>query len=410
MQNQYIMNKHKLSDYNYELPKSIIAQTPHEPADECKMLFWNWSKIEDKIFKDIPKIINKNSIIFINNSKVIKSRLLINKKTIIIDKDWQHKSINKWEIFFLKIVDTNKFEALVYPWKKLKPWTKIRFDFKPNFEFEIDSNSDEWRIIKSSNPNIIEIFDKYWQMPLPPYINYQKIKEEQYQPIFAKNPWSTASPTACLHFTDNLLKKLKSQWILFEYITLHIGLWTFKPIDTQDIKDYEIHPETVEVEIDIFEKIASLKLSKRTIVAIWTTVTRTLESLPYLWKKIMKTSYQENRINTNIQKKIVSTITPTTKNYWDNMSKKLNNDITSNIYINWNNIVFETKLFLYPNQNTNLLIIDELITNFHLPKSSLLTLVSSFMWYDEMFKCYKHAISKNYKFFSFWDAMYIKKT
>jgi len=247
---------------------------------------------------------------------------------------------------------------------------------------------------------IEDILEKYWIMPLPPYIQYSKDKEKPYQPIFAQKPWSVAAPTASLHFTENLLNKLKEKWCKFEYTTLHIWLGTFKKVDTQDITKYDIHSETVQINLDIFEKIAKYKLNKKPTIAVWTTVTRTLESLPYLWK------YLKN-------KNLISNFSKSTINFWDKLTENIENEKkyifdVKEIASNWNKncLYFKTKLYIYPWFNFK--IIDQLITNFHLPKSSLLMLVAAFMGYENMIKTYQYAIKKKYKFFSFWDAMWIR--
>jgi len=400
------MNK-KITDllniklYDYKLPKDLIAQKPSIPPDTCKLLHWNWEKITDLRFKDIINFLSSNDVLFFNNSKVIKARILFsinNEKSKINNhkkNDLLHWNIDKngkMEILFLKKLGNNIFEALVRPWKKFKIWKKIKLW---KYIFEILDYTQDGRIIKlHSQEDIFNVLEKIGILPLPPYIEYSKDKEKPYQPIIAQKKGSIASPTASLHFTSNLLKQLKNKWIKFIESTLHIWLWTFKIIDTENIQDYQIHSETIEILSDIFDKIAENKLKWKKIIAVWTTSTRILESLPYLYKKIknntLKIKYYE---------------------YWD----KITNNITYkeiNKFINWNAlvkkwiIIFDTKLYIYPWFKYK--IIDKLITNFHLPRSSLLLLVTAFMGYENMMKCYHHAIKNWYKFFSFGDAMFIE--
>lgn len=374
-----------INDYDYTLPQELIAQHPCDKADECKLLIVDDNWIKDLQFKEIENIIDKNTVMFLNNTKVIKSRIpLINVK-VYSDKSSREKKIDKWELFFLKMIDTNKFEALVYPWKKFQVWHVLVLWW---YELKVLEITLEWRIFETNCPDIEELLDRIWQMPLPPYIKYSKDKEHPYQTIFAAKSWSTASPTASLHFTKELINNIEEKWIIIEYWTLHIWLWTFKKVDVEKIKDYDIHKEQVEFDLNIFQKIESIKKSNKKILSIWTTITRSLESLPYLRKinKIWKNEYRDNL----------------TKEITIEQAK----EFIHNIIIENNIIKFETKLFIYPWRK--FYITDELITNFHLPKSSLLMLVSAFVWFNETKQIYEYAINNNYRFFSFGDAMYIK--
>jgi S-adenosylmethionine:tRNA ribosyltransferase-isomerase len=280
---------------------------------------------------------------------------------------------------------------MVFPWKKFNIWTTIYLT--ENIKIHIKKISYEGRIIEVEWGNFENILKDYWQMPLPPYIEYTKEKEEPYQPIFASKPWSTASPTASLHFTSNLLEELKKKWITQHYTTLHIWLGTFKIVEVSNIEKYDIHTEITEIEADIWDKIYKAKL-KWKILATWTTVTRTLESLPYLYKKIENSLTLSNQV----------------RKFWEwisnNITEKQYDNFIKTVTNQWKEIQFETKLFIYPWFSFK--IIDELITNFHLPKSSLLMLVAWFMWHKNMFDCYNFAIQNNYRFFSFGDVMYIR--
>ncbi len=379
-----------LDSYDYNLPKELIAQTAFDPADECKLLYCkNW-EIKDLIFKNIENLIWENDVLFLNNSKVIKARIRTDETIIFnfISQDDKNSVCNKCEMFFLKDLWQNEFEALVYPWKKFKVWKQVDIS---RYRFEIVWNTEEWRIIKYLwKESIIEVFDKLWSMPLPPYIEYKKDKEAAYQPVFAQTSWSVAAPTASLHFTEDLLKRLEKKWVKKLYSTLHIWLGTFKVVDVQNIKDYEIHSETVQIPIDMFKQIWELKEKWKNLIAVWTTATRILESLPYLYKKLEKTNKLQN-------------------NYFDSLDV-LDSDVEK--FISWDILIenwiisFDTKLFIYPWFKYKL--VDKLITNFHLPKSSLLMLVVAFMWYENMMKAYEHAIKNKYRFFSFGDAMMIE--
>jgi len=392
------MDLTKLSSYNYDLPKELIAQTAHNPADECKLLYCKDWEIKDLIFKDILDFLDENHILFFNNSKVVKARITGDEEIsfYVIDEKGNKKECKNCEILFLKKVEWNTFEALVRPGKKFKVWRK--FDIN-GYIFEVVDFTKEWRLIKlHSDEDIFDVLEKIWQMPLPPYIEYSKEKETPYQPVQAKKEGSVAAPTASLHFTKDLFEKLEKKWVGKLESTLHIGIWTFKTVDVEDITSYDIHSETVEVPLDIFKKIWELKQEWKKIVAVWTTATRILESLPYLYKWL-------SRINSENFHKIKSS-------FFDELVENISDEevekfIASKPVILNGIISFDTKLYIYPWFKYKL--VDKLITNFHLPKSSLLMLVAAFMWYKNMMKAYKHAVENKYRFFSFWDAMFIEK-
>lgn len=383
-----------LESYDYELPQDLIAQNPAQPADSCKFLVCEQShsniQFKDMIFKDIINLV-QDSVFFFNDTKVIKSRIFL-KNVLAISPDWVEKFIKDWEIFFLRHIDKNSFEALVRPGKKFVPWTQIIID---DAVFLITDITKDWRIIKTE-VDIEQFMEKHWVMPLPPYIDFSVEKQLPYQPIFAQNPWSVASPTASLHFTKDVLDWLKAWWNQFEYITLHIWLGTFKMVDSQDIRDYDIHTEQVSIDKDIFGKIMRYKLWWKSTITTWTTATRVIESLPYLWIKL-------------VEYNLIDSIASDVVNYWNDFTNQLDwsKNYIINVYRDWNIISFETKLFIFPWFEFK--IIDWLITNFHLPKSSLLMLVAWLVWYENLMKIYEHAIAQRYKFFSFWDAMFVKK-
>lgn len=393
------MDLTKLSSYDYNLPKELIAQEHAYPAHNSKLLYFD-GKIHDLIFKDIVNLLSSKDILFFNNSKVVKARIIWDDKINfkIIWENNEEKLCKNCELLFLKKLNNNTFESLVRPGKKLKKWKTIKIT-KQNKEyiFKVKDYLENWRIIEIISPkkDIFEILDEIGKMPLPPYIEYSEEKEKPYQPIQAKKEGSVAAPTASLHFTPELIKRLKEQNIKFLESTLHIWMWTFKTVDTEDITKYNIHSETVEIPLSIFEKIADLK-KNHYITAVGTTSTRILESLPYLYQKI---KLENPKLYNQLK-----------RDFWENfkINKEQANNFIQNINFYNNTIQFDTKLYIYPGFEFK--IIDKLITNFHLPKSSLLMLVAAFMWYENMFKCYQHAIKNNYKFFSFWDAMFIDKT
>ncbi len=235
--------------------------------------------------------------------------------------------------------------------------------------------------------------EQYGELPLPPYIEYSKEKEADYQTRFARVDGSVAAPTASLHFTDELLESIHNPK---EYVTLHVGLGTFKGIDVTDIRDYQIHREVIEVEFEIFQKIAQYKNTGKKLIAVGTTVCRTLESLPSLWR--------------SIDEELKELLDQDTRAYWDTLTQDLgdHNWIENISYESRaESLTFSTSIYITPWYVFR--IIDELITNFHLPESSLLVLVSAFMGRESIEKIYSHAIEGKYRFFSFWDGMYIQE-
>ena len=395
---------YSLSDYDYDLPQELIAQDLASPADNAKLLVYDKSTwtIKDSIFHELPSLIQEWSHFFFNTSKVVKARIPIPKFD--------------GEIFFLEQhTDEYTFDALVRPWKKMKVWTIVPVW---DYIFEIVGMTEQWRVVRCSHP-IFEVLEAIWQMPLPPYIWYDESKSDSYQPLQAKQPWSVAAPTASLHFTPQTYSDLKNMQCSINEVVLHIWLGTFKQVDTESIQDYDIHSEKAEVWWDIFRKIMTIKQSWKPLVAVGTTVTRTLETLPYVRKELQKSN------------QALECFDQETKEYWDTITKSISEEKAQWFVKSWSlkgewtirndtnqwwyivhptilssNITFESALYIYP--WFDFLIIDQLITNFHLPKSSLLMLVAGFIWFENMKKIYEHAIAKKYMFYSFWDAMLIK--
>jgi len=372
-----------LSDYDYELPQKLIAQSAAHPADSCKFLVYDKRSdtTSDTIFHTFPQLTTPDSLIIFNTTKVVKARipLQFGEKT--------------GEIFYLESVTETSCNALVRPGKKFPVWSTIQIT--DGVTCNVDSISEEWRILTFSEP-VLPLLQRLWQMPLPPYIGYDKSKESDYQTVFAQQPGSVAAPTASLHFTENVLQQLKERSVATSECILHVWLWTFKQVNVEDITSYDIHKESIEVTPKLFKDIANNKLWGKPVIWVWTTVTRTIESLPYLWKQLpdkektrcsQKTVQRRNDLITDIDEtqasKFIAQREPTTT---------------------WRSV--QTQLYIIPWFTFR--IIDQLITNFHLPKSSLLMLVAAFVWYKKMRELYDHAITNSYRFYSFGDAMYLK--
>jgi S-adenosylmethionine:tRNA ribosyltransferase-isomerase len=378
-------------DYHYSLPPELIAQEAAHPHHDARMMVidrWIGTIEEETTFYELDRYMSHNRVIFFNDSRVIPSRLRLNNAEVT-PISGTSSMITEGEIFFLAHHDNNRFEALVKPWNKFKVGNKILAYW---VIFHIEEITESWRILRIEWEEITSILKEFGELPLPPYIDYKKVKEEDYQTVFAAHDGSVAAPTASLHFTEALIDKLPQKK---EYITLHVWLGTFQWINTDDVRDYEIHSESIEISLALFHKIYDIHHSGEKIVAVWTTVCRTLESLPYLWKGLDET--------------IKGMINSTVREYWDSISHSTwEQDYIHTVRFteNENKLHFETTIYITPGHTFR--IVDELITNFHLPESSLLVLVSAFLGYTEVMEIYRKAIEWNYRFYSFGDGMYIR--
>jgi S-adenosylmethionine:tRNA ribosyltransferase-isomerase len=377
---------YSLDSYTYYLPDELIAQEAVHPQHDARLMIVDRTSgtlESEDIFWNLDTYIPEDRIIFFNDSRVLPARIRL-ENTKIQNKEGGEGIIKKGEILFCQKQVDGTFEALVRPGNKFKVGTKIFIEW---WYIEVIAQSHDGRILKAHGITIEEIMKNSWELPLPPYIAYDKGKEEDYQTIFAKKDGSVAAPTASLHFTPELLAKLPEEKIA---ITLHVGLWTFQGVDTEDIREYKIHKEMAEIDIALFTKIATEKQGGKRILAVGTTVCRTLESLPYLWHAL------EREIREWFAKNV--------QDFWENFPKEIG--IIGHIESRGTTIFFETSIFLYPGKNIH--IVDDLITNFHLPESSLLMLVSTFLGRENTLKLYEYAREKRYRFFSFGDGMYIR--
>ena len=342
----------KLSDYDYDLPSKLIAQSPLEKRDDSKLLILDretW-KLKDKKFSNIFKYLWKDDVLVVNQTRVINARL---KGKI----EWKTEGKKECEIFLHKQISSDTWDCLVYPGKKIKVWKNITFDF--GLIAIIENISISWRIVKFNKSwvEFLSLIDKIWEVPLPPYIKEKLGNSKRYQTVFNKISGSVAAPTAGLHFTDALLKKLEKEGVKIEKVLLHVWLWTFASVETENIKDHKMHSEYIEIDKETAERLNKYKKEWKRIIAVWTTSNRALESFTdqngILW-------------------------------YWNK----------------------ETNIFIYPWYKWKF--VDSLITNFHLPKSTLIMLVSALAGRENIKKAYSHAIKHKYRFFSFWDAMWIR--
>jgi S-adenosylmethionine:tRNA ribosyltransferase-isomerase len=339
----------KLSDFNYDLPQELIAQDPLEDRSSSRLMTVNkrTGEIAHDIFKDIIQYLNPGDCLVINNTKVIPARLLGLKsdtKAAI-------------EILLLKRRENNIWEVLVKPGKKAKPGARIIFGEGELVGEIIDIIEEGNRLIRFEFEGIFEeILDKLGQMPLPPYITHQLKDKNRYQTVYAKHEGSAAAPTAGLHFTNELLDQIQAKSVSIANITLHVGLGTFRPVKVDDILKHHMHSEYYLIEESEADKINKAKIRGNRIISVGTTTTRTLESVADERGRIQAAS-------------------------------------------GW------TDIFIYPGYQFK--IVDALITNFHLPQSTLLMLVSAFSSREIILEAYKAAVEEQYRFFSFGDAMFL---
>ncbi len=337
----------KLSDYDFYLPEELIGQTPAEPRDSSKLMVLNKNtkEIEHKIFRDIIDYLKAGDVLVRNSTKVIPARLIGKKETGGIH-----------EVFLLKRINLDTWEVLINKAKKVKIGQILTFgDILKGELLEIKDDGN--RIIKFLyDGSFEEILDKLGQMPLPPYITEKLENKERYQTVYAIKGQSVAAPTAGLHFTEDLFNKIKEKGIEVVDVFLEVGLGTFRPVQVENVLEHKMHSEFYEVPKEAVNIINKAKKEGRRIIAVGTTAIRTLES-----------ACNEDGLLT--EKKD------------------------------------DTEIFIYPGYKFK--VVDALITNFHLPKSTLLMLVSALAGKDFIFKSYDEAVKNKYKFFSFGDATFI---
>lgn len=328
-----------LSDFDYDLPDNMIAQEPAHPRDHARLLVYDRStaEITDDFFYNLLDYLPETTTLVINNSKVEKCRLLFDE--------------GSREVFILNAVNNSTVRALVRPGKKFKKGETVDLTNKISAEV-LDIDEEGIRTLKLDPTLENPIYDQHKYTPFPPYIEQDESLSEEYQTVYARDIGSKAAPTAGLHFTEELLKKIKKQGIQQAEVTLHVGLGTFAPVKTEDIDEHTMHSEWYEID----RSTARLLNASSHITAVGTTSIRVLES------------------NADEQRQFK----PETR---------------------------ETDIFIRPGYEFKAS--EALITNFHLPKSTLLMLVAAFMGYEEMQKVYQHAIDENYRFYSFGDAMLI---
>lgn len=339
-------------EYDYDLPQKFIAQTPLKNRSDSKLLLLNKDNgnIKEDVFKNIGNYLKKGDVLVLNDTKVIPARLIGEKE--------ETKAVI--ELLLLKDIEGDIWECLAKPGKRLHVGTIISFG-NGLLKAEVIEKKDEGIVhVKLIYEGILmEILESLGTMPLPPYIHESLQDQSRYQTVYAKNLGSAAAPTAGLHFTNELLDELSKMGVEILYVTLHVGLGTFRPVEVSDITKHHMHSEYYIMTKEVAEKLNKAKEEERNIYAVGTTSTRVLETVAHKYDKFCACSG-------------------------------------------------DTDIFIYPG-NFEFKAIDGLITNFHLPKSTLLMLVSALSKKEYILNAYEYAKEHDFRFFSFGDAMFIKK-
>ncbi len=338
----------KVSEFNYELPEELIAQTPIEKRDESRLMILDKQNktIEHKVFKDIIDYLQPGDVLVRNNTKVIPARLYGKKET----------GANV-EFLLLKNIEADYWECIVRPGNKLHVGTKVIFGDGLLKAQILEVMPGGTRKVEFQYQGIFnEILDKIGLMPLPPYIHEELKQKDRYQTVYAKYNGSAAAPTAGLHFTKELLEKLQEKGIIIANVTLHVGIGTFRPVKEETVEAHQMHSEHYYIKKEDVDKINQAKENGKRVIAVGTTSCRVLETI----------ANEKGRV-----------------------------EIAEG----------DTQIFIYPGYKFKIL--DGLITNFHLPQSTLLMLVSALAGKDYIMNAYEEAVKERYRFFSFGDAMFI---
>lgn len=343
-----------ITDYDYELPKELIAQVPSEKRENCKMMVLDKinKTISNKYFFDITDYFDSNDVLVLNNTKVIPARIFGKKDTGA-----------NIEVFLLKQLSGKTWEVLIKPSKRVKEETIIEVSDELKVRVLTRENEGKWLVELLYDGDFYEILDRVGNIPLPPYIERQMTDEqfksldyERYQTVYAQKEGSVAAPTAGLHFTEDILHKLKDKGVTICYVTLNVGIGTFRPVKVDNILEHKMDSEEFEITRETADIIMNAKKQGKRITAVGTTTVRTLETCMQKYNQIL-------------------------------------------------DVIDDSTLFIYPGFEFK--VVDRLITNFHLPKSTLLMLVSALAGREYILDAYKMAITEKYKFYSYGDCMLI---
>ena len=345
-----------LSDFDYELPEELIAQMPADKRENSRMLVLNRDShtLEHKHFYDIVDLIEPDSLLVLNDTKVLPARLRGHKETGA-----------NIEIFLLKQTVEDCWDVLIKPSKRVRPGTIVKVSDELSVEvLERLEDDGEWSVRLLFEGDVLDVLHRNGNIPLPPYIerkmqsdDLKKLDFERYQTVYARDEGSVAAPTAGLHFTQDILKKLADKGVEIKYVTLNVGLGTFRPVKCENVLEHKMHSEAFEISEDTACAVNNAKREGRKIIAVGTTTVRTLETAYQQFGKVKACRSA-------------------------------------------------SELFIYPPYEFK--VVDNLITNFHLPKSTLLMLVSALAGKEFIFEAYREAIAQKYRFYSYGDCMYIR--
>ncbi|HHY92184.1 MAG TPA: tRNA preQ1(34) S-adenosylmethionine ribosyltransferase-isomerase QueA [Firmicutes bacterium] len=339
----------RLEEFDYDLPAELIAQTPLARRDASRLLVLNRQTggIEHRVFHDLPLFLRPGDVLVLNNTRVLPARLLGRRAA----------SGGKVEVLLLRELEPDQWEVLVKPGRRCPEGEELTFGGGRLRARVLRRTPEGGRVVAFSpgGKDFLQLLSEIGRMPLPPYIHTELQDQERYQTVYARHLGSAAAPTAGLHFTPDLLQAIQGQGVEILYLTLHVGLGTFRPVREENVEKHHMHEEYYIVHPEVAQRINTAKEEKRRVVAVGTTVVRTLES-----------AGQSGRVQPGA---------------------------------GW------TDLFIYPGFTFH--IVDALVTNFHLPKSTLLMLVAAFAGRETVLRAYQEAVKERYRFFSFGDAMFI---
>lgn len=371
-----------VKDFDYELPKELIAQDPLEDRSSSRLLVLDkeTGEVNHRHFTDILDYLEPGDCLVINDTKVIPARLL----------GFKEETGAHVEVFLLKRKDDSIWECLVRPGKKLRSGAKVTFgDGRLKAEI-LETMPDGNRLVKFHYEGIFEeVLDALGEMPLPPYITHKLADPNRYQTVYAKHEGSAAAPTAGLHFTEELLEEIGKRGVNIARVCLHVGLGTFRPVKADKIEEHHMHVETLIVDRETADLVNCTVADGKKLVAVGTTSVRTLESAA-----VENPEYAENIDNISFTKEILNGI-------------EVLNDHNGKIIAKYilKSGTMDTGIFIYPGYEWKL--VGTLITNFHLPQSTLIMLVSSLAGREHILGAYREAVQERYRFFSFGDAMFI---
>lgn len=348
------MVEQHLSDFDFELPEELIAQYPLADRSSSRLLHITEDVMEDKIFRDIESYLKPGDLLIANDTRVIKARLIGRKETG-----------GAVEALIERVTGEYTAISMIRASKSPKPGTRVLFralgapEGSPEATVEVTGREGEFFALHFEKP-VLEVLEAFGRVPLPPYITHtpEKSDESRYQTVYAHHPGAVAAPTAGLHFTEELLKRLRTKGVDIEYVTLHVGAGTFQPVRVENLSEHHMHSEWFSMPADVAEKINAAKAEGRRVIAVGTTSLRTLESAADRMGHVEAGSR-------------------------------------------------DTTLFIMPGYKFR--IVDALITNFHLPKSTLVMLVSALVGRERILAAYAHAVREGYRFFSYGDACFIEK-